>query len=201
MNQNRVVLDVGGLPKYAFGHKGLIWWGTVGFMVIEGSVFLLVFVTYFFLRTRESHWPPALPNPGLTYATANTLLLLVSLVPNQITKWAAERLDVKRVRFWLWPCLAFAVAAIVIRAFEFTTLGVRWDTNAYGSVVWMLLGIHTSHLITDFLDSAVLTALVYTAHLDDKRMVDVSENALYWYFVVLSWVPIYLIIYFAPRWL
>jgi cytochrome c oxidase subunit I+III len=27
----------------------------------------------------------------------------------------------------------------------------------------------------------------------------VSENALYWYFVVLSWLPIYAVIYLAPR--
>jgi cytochrome c oxidase subunit I+III len=28
--------------------------------------------------------------------------------------------------------------------------------------------------------------------------VDVSENALYWYFVVGSWLPIYAVIYLAP---
>ena len=47
----------------------------------------------------------------------------------------------------------------------------------------------------------LLTALVFTGHVEPKRLVDVSENALYWYFVVASWVPIYLTLYFAPRWL
>ena len=47
----------------------------------------------------------------------------------------------------------------------------------------------------------VLTALICTGHAEPKRMVDVSENALYWYFVVFSWIPVYLTIYFAPRWL
>jgi hypothetical protein len=27
----------------------------------------------------------------------------------------------------------------------------------------------------------------------------VSENALYWYFVVLAWIPIYLVIYWGAR--
>ena len=32
------------------------------------------------------------------------------------------------------------------------------------------------------------------------RFVDVSENALYWYFVVWSWLPIYAVVYGAPYW-
>jgi cytochrome c oxidase subunit 3 len=29
--------------------------------------------------------------------------------------------------------------------------------------------------------------------------VDVSENELYWYFVVWSWLPLYAVIYGVPR--
>ena len=76
---------------------------------------------------------------------------------------------------------------------------MRWDHDAYGSIVWMLLGLHTFHLITDTWDTAVLDTLFFTGPLEGKRFVDVSENALYWYFVVLSWLPIYAVIYLAPR--
>ena len=198
---NRRTLDVAALPDYAFGHQGLIWWGTVGFMVIEGSMFVMVLITYFFLRTRVSEWPPGLPNPDATFGTINTLLLLASTVPNQMTKVAAEKLDLRRVRLLLLVCLAFGVAFIAIRVFEFGSLGVRWDTSAYGSIVWFVMGLHTTHIVTDVADTAVLTALVFTGHAEPKRMVDVSENALYWHFIVLIWIPIYLTIYFAPRWL
>jgi hypothetical protein len=34
---------------------------------------------------------------------------------------------------------------------------------------------------------------------EGKRFVDVAENSGYWNFVVLSWVPIYLVVYWAPR--
>ena len=88
-----------------------------------------------------------------------------------------------------------------MRGFEFTTLNVRWDTNAYGSVVWLLLGLHTTHLITDTVDTVVLAVLFFTGPLEGKRFVDVSENALYWYFVVVSWLPIYAVIYWVPRWM
>ncbi len=196
----RHVVEVAGLPDYAFGHQGLIWWGTVGFMVIEGSMFVMALVTYFFLRMRVTEWPPSVPLPDATWATVNTLVLLASMVPNQMAKNAAEAMNLRRVRVLLPVCLVFGIAFLVVRTFEFGSLHVRWDSNAYGSIVWVTMGLHTLHLLTDVVDSAVLAALAFTSHMEPSRMVDVSENALYWYFVVLTWIPVYLTVYFVPRW-
>jgi cytochrome c oxidase subunit I+III len=57
------------------------------------------------------------------------------------------------------------------------------------------------HLLTDAFDSAVLAVLLFTGPLEGKRFGDVAENALYWNFVVAAWVPIYAIVYLAPRYL
>ena len=81
MNE-RLVLDVSALPKFAFGHKGLIWWGTIGFMVIEGSMFVIALIVYFYLRLRVDVWPPSLPDPNLGVGTANLVLVLASCLPN-----------------------------------------------------------------------------------------------------------------------
>ena len=55
--------------------------------------------------------------------------------------------------------------------------------------------------MTDVVDGAVLTALMFVRPGGKKRYIDVSENSLYWYFIVLWWVPYYLTVYWAPRWL
>ena len=39
----------------------------------------------------------------------------------------------------------------------------------------------------------------FTGPIEEKRFVDVSENSYYWYFVVFAWLPIYGVIYWAPR--
>jgi cytochrome c oxidase subunit III len=197
----RPVIDVSGLPDHAFGHHGLLWWGSTGFIVIEGSMFAIVLVAYFYLRLRVPAWPPGLPDPSLAPGVVGTLILLISCIPNYFTKVAAEQCQLGRMQFGMVICIVFAVLAIVARAFEFTALNASWDTNAYGSVTWLLLGLHTSHLVTDLLDTLVLAAIVFTKEVDGPRYVDVSENAMYWYFVVGSWIPVYLTIYFAPRWL
>jgi cytochrome c oxidase subunit 3 len=198
---DRYVLDVSPLPKFAFGHKGLIWWGTAGFMVIEGSMFVMALVVYFYLRLKVDEWPPSLPNPDIAFATANLGLVLLSCVPSALAKKAAEAFDLRRVRLWIVVLTLAGVVALVLRAFEYTQLNCRWDDNAYGSMVWVLLSLHTIHVATDVVDSGVLTALMFIGPVTERRFVDVSENSLYWYFIVAWWIPIYLTIYFAPRWL
>jgi len=201
MTATRRTLDVSALPEYAFGHQGMIWWGTVGFMVIEGSMFVMALIAYFVFRTRVAAWPPALANPDLRWGTLNTLVLLASLVPNHLTKLAAEKFELGKVRVLLLVCLVFGIAFLVIRAFEFGSLNVSWQSAAYGSIVWFLMALHTTHLLFEVGEDAVITALMFTDHVEPKRFVDVSENAFYWYFVVLTWLPIYVTVYFAPRWL
>jgi heme/copper-type cytochrome/quinol oxidase subunit 3 len=91
------------------------------------------------------------------------------------------------------------IVLIVLRVFEIGALPIRWDQNAYGSMVWMLLGLHTAHIVTDVIDTIVLTVLMFTRHGHGKRFSDVSDNAFYWNFVVLSWPPIYVLLYWTPR--
>jgi cytochrome c oxidase subunit III len=195
----RGIVDVSGLPNSEFGHRGLIWWGTVGFMVIEGSIFVIGIVVYFYLRLNVEQWPPSLPDPDPSYGTANLVLVLVSLVPAALSKRAAEAFDLERTRRWLAVLALMGVVSVVLRAFEYPALNCKWNDNAYGSIVWVLLSMHTIHVATDVVDSMVLLVMAYTKPMTRKRFVDLSENSLYWYFIVAWWVPIYAVIYFAPR--
>jgi cytochrome c oxidase subunit III len=196
----RPAIDVRGLPSGAFGSRSLMWWATMGIVLIEGTVFGLAIGCYFFYRTQWPTWPPGgVAPPDLFWGGVNTGILLLSLIPNELAKRAGERVDLRAVRIWLVVCLLFGAAFNAARVFEFRHLNVRWDHDAYGSIVWMLLGLHTTHIVTDFLDSMVLTVLMFVGPIEEKRFIDVEENAVYWYFVVLAWLPIYGVIYWAPR--
>ena len=193
-------LDVGAIPVGAFGSRSLMWWGTMGVVLIEGTVFGLAIAAYVYLGVRLPAWPPhGDAPPELPWGTVNTLILLASLVPNQLTKRAADRVDLRGVQIWLAVSVLFAVAFNAVRALEFGALNVSWDRDSYGSIVWLLLGLHTTHIVTDFLDTIVLAVLMFKGPVEEHRFVDVEENAVYWYFVVLAWLPIYGVIYWAPR--
>ena len=78
-NAQEQVIDASGLPSYAFGHRSMMWWGTFGMIAIEGTVFALAIVAYFYVRTRVSEWPPSALPPELAWGTANTLLMPIPM--------------------------------------------------------------------------------------------------------------------------
>jgi cytochrome c oxidase subunit 3 len=196
--RHRPVADVSELPTYGFGSKSPIWWGTLGFVALEGTGFALAIGAYLYLAHLAPAWPIAPPQHDIRAATILTFLLLASVVPNLLLdRWARQQ-DLRKVRLGLVVMSLFGIAPLIARIFEFDALTVLWDTNAYGSVVWFLLGLHTTHLLTDAGDTVVLTVLMFTRHAKSgKRFSDVSDNAFYWYFVVASWLPIYLLLYWV----
>jgi cytochrome c oxidase subunit 3 len=200
MNPPHVIGDVSGLPDHAFGSRSLIYWGTINFMLVEGMGFVLAGGGYLYLRGQASHWPPlGTRPPDLLWGTLFTLVLLVSLVPNWIAEKASLKYDLKKSRFFMLIVLGFAIVGMVLRGMEFSHLNTRWDANAYGSIVWALIFLHTTHIVTDLADTGVLTAFMYTHDVDGERFSDVEDNCGYWNFVVLTWLPIYALIYWAPR--
>jgi heme/copper-type cytochrome/quinol oxidase subunit 3 len=173
-----------------------------GFLAIEGTMLALCFVTYFYLRDRVSEWPPPpvmLPDVGV--ATVNLFVILLSVVPMYLLSRAAKRLDVTSVRFWHVVCDLFGIAFLTLRVFEFKALNVYWDTNAYGSILWTIIVIHTFHLVSEVVETIVVTVLLFMGHTEPKYLVDATDNALYWYFIVGIWVPCYVLIFLAPRFL
>jgi len=193
--------DVADLPTHKFGPSSLTWWGIIGFMVIEGGFFMLTFAAYFFLMGHEQGWPPeGRQAPDLLAGTLFTIIMLLSEIPNTMVKKAARAGDVPAIRLLLPVMVAIGAVLLVIRGFEFNSLNCRWTDDAYSSIIWALLVLHASHLITDWGDTVVLAALMYTpvSH-EGRRWVDVDENSLYWRYVWLLWIPIYLMIYWIPR--
>src|SRR5918911_744760 len=99
MRETRVVADVSGLPRNVFGHRSLMWWGTLGFMVIEGTTLFICAVTYFYLRRNFTSWPPQhVWRPGLVVPTIQVVLMLASIIPMLWVDRDSGRLDIRGVR-------------------------------------------------------------------------------------------------------
>ena len=194
--------DLKTLPTYAFGARSLTWWGVIAFMMIEGAGFGVVGGAYLFLMSQETTWPPDSYPPALLPGLIFTAIMLLSEIPNTILKKATEAQQLDKVRFWIVVLDVIGVLLLVVRGFEFAHINVRWSDNAYGSIVWALLLLHTVHILTEWVESLVLTALMFTGHgRQPRRLVDVSEDCLYWRFVWISWIPIFALLYLVPRFL
>jgi heme/copper-type cytochrome/quinol oxidase subunit 3 len=197
--RSRPVSDLSGLPTYGFGSRMTTWWGTLGFCALEGTGFALAAAMYVYLLFLNPVWPLSASPPDLLWSSLLTALLVLSCWPNAVVKRKSKEQDLKGVRIGLIAMSVVGVLAVVLRLLEFGTLHVRWDQNAYGSLVWLLLGLHTTHIVTDVADTLVVTALMFTRHGRGKRFADLEDNAFYWYFVVLFWIPMYALVYWVPR--
>jgi cytochrome c oxidase subunit 3 len=194
--------DLQHLPGHGHSHRSLTWWGMMGLIAVEGVALGLAVAAYLYLSNHDRLWPPQQLLPTPWWGTAFTALVVLSFIPNLLLNRHAEQERLREVRMWLVLMNVVGVVLVVIRYFEFTSLHVAWSDSAYGSIVVTLLGLHTAHLVTDLYDTAVLTALMFTRHgHSGRRFVDVAENAIYWNFVIYAWLPIYVVLYFAPQWL
>jgi cytochrome c oxidase subunit III len=200
--ETKTVLDVSALPEIAFGHRNVSWMGNVLYMTIEATMFLLLFVTFFYLKTRSPHWPPSgfLP-PAASFGLLSAATFAVSLLPAYWTKRQAFRQSRATVRLGLAILAVVAIGLIVIRFAEFSHLNCRWTDNAYASCVWILLGVHTGHLITECIETLVLLAIASTPHMEGIRFADAAMNSDYWYFVVITAFLLQLVIYGTTRWM
>jgi heme/copper-type cytochrome/quinol oxidase subunit 3 len=195
------VLDVSGLPTLGFGLRAPLAWANVGLVLIEGSMFALLLASYLYYAGTVGDWPPiGVVTPGVWLATLGVVLLVVSCLPTHWASKAAHANDTRGVRRNLAANLALSVAFIVIRFVEFGRLGFSWDTHVYGSMVWTILSLHTFHVVSATLETAVFLVLALRADpLPDEQRVGTEVDTIYWFFVVGAWLPFYFLIFVQPH--
>jgi len=199
MRPTRIVADVARLPRTVFGHRSMMWWGTLGFIAIEGSTLFICVVSYFYLRRNFSTWPPEhVFRPALLVPTAQAVLMLLSNIPMRWADRASRRRDISGVRRGFLICSALAVIMTVLRWFEFKSLHVRWDSNAYGSAAWATLTAHGTLLLLEMAETIAFTVLLFKGPIEERDLAGASDNALYWYFMSGVWIPLYVVVFLSP---
>ena len=192
-------LDVSHLPHGTADSRALLWWGNLGLMAIEGTMFMMLLATFLYLRFKNMDWPPALvPRPDLTLPTINLILLLITFIPALIIDRASLRDATLTVKVSLVICFILGIAVMVIRGQIFTQLGYKWSDHAYGSIVWTIFGMHSLHMIAATGETGLLLAYAMTRPVMKKTLLDFRCLAVYWYFVIVSWLPFYYLIFIQP---
>jgi heme/copper-type cytochrome/quinol oxidase subunit 3 len=188
------------LPHAVLDSRSLVWWGTLVMTIIETTVFAISVGAYFYLRMIANEWPPArVGPPALTAATVNLVILLGSAVPGFLLDRAGRRRDARAVRIFLFVSLAFGTAFLALRVFEFKALHCWWNSNAYGSITWTILFLHTTNLLTSLLETAIVLAWFLLEKPEDHHFLDARLDGVFWYFVVLTWIPLYVVVFLVPR--
>ena len=188
-------------PGEGFSHHAPIWWGNGLTMLLEGAGFAILAVTYFYVWRSFDTWPPAGTRvPDIGVGILGLAILIVSILPMWHVARLALRNDRPRVLgIWLLVCALFGIAAAIVRLAEFQGVHTRWNSNAYGAIVWSILAVHLAHILAGTLETLVLGIVMLMGPVEEKHYGDITVNAGYWYFVALSWVGLWVLVYLAPR--
>jgi cytochrome c oxidase subunit 3 len=197
---SRRVLDVSHLPTTGFGPRMTLWWGMIVFIAIEATVLAMLMVTYLYMWMFAAAWPPADTSPpGILWATLQAALMAASMPLGFYTDRAAQREDDHRTLVLLLAMIAAGAASLGLRAAELADLNVRWDTNAYGSVLWTILLVHAAHVLAETVENILLAVVFWSGRREKKHFVDVHANMVYWYFVAGGWLLLYGLVAIVPR--
>ena len=195
----RPVANVSDLPSATFGHRSIAWWGTIGFIVAEGSTLFICAMAYLYLRVTVGQWAPAYaPLPSLGVPAVQVALMVASNIPMILVDRAARRLDLSAVRAGMVIMSLLLVVMCVLRGFELAALNVRWDHNAYGTAAWAILVAHGTLVLVETIETLGQTGLMFSPNLEQRDIAAISDNALYWYFMTSVWVPLAAIVFLTP---
>jgi heme/copper-type cytochrome/quinol oxidase subunit 3 len=82
-------IELAGLPNYGFGSRMTMFWGTVAFIALEGTGFVLTIGTYLYLMAMTREWPIGASPPNLLASSVLTAVMVLSEIPNFfVRQWA-----------------------------------------------------------------------------------------------------------------
>jgi heme/copper-type cytochrome/quinol oxidase subunit 3 len=161
------------------------WWGMAVFVATEATLFGTIVGTYFYLRFKVAHWPPAgIPKPEVAAPLILTLALVSTSLLVQLALNAARRERVATTRWFLLAAmvvqtgyLAMQISLLLDDLHKFSP-----QTHAYGSIYFLMLGVHHAHVFVGILLEAFLF-LRLLGGLTTYRLVGLESTTFYWHFV------------------
>lgn len=176
------------------------YWGMAGMILIEIVVFASLITTYFYLRSGSVFWPQdQIDPPELLLPTINTLVLLASSVPIFLADKGIRKGNQTQLKIGLIGSFILGAIFLVLKYIEYSGLDYSWNTNAYASIKWTIIGFHSAHVIALLLKTLVVGTWAFMGHFNERRNAAVQANGLYWHFVVFIWLPLYFTLYLSPR--
>jgi heme/copper-type cytochrome/quinol oxidase subunit 3 len=194
------VLDVSALTEGTADSRSLIWWGNIGMLTIEGTMFAMALATYLYLRSVNLDWPPpTVRKPDLLLPAINIVMLLLSCIAAFIVDRASLVKNMPAIRIGQLVCIVVGLTFLYLRfGIIVPSLGYKWSDHAYGSIVWIIIGMHTLHVVTATGETMLLFVYGLFKPVMKKHLLDFRMTAVYWYFVALVWIPFYFVIFIEP---
>jgi len=186
------------LPVGQAGRRTPGWWGMLCLIGTEAAIFAYLIFSYFYLQSQTSQpWPPT-GLPPLRFSAPSTAMLLISVVA---VWWADSRLRLGRIAMtyaWLAVTALIGIAYVVLQCFDWHAEPFLANSGAHASLFYAITAFHVLHAATGVLMLAAVILWTALGHVTAERHNAVTIVALYWYFVVATWIAVFITLYLLP---
>ena len=185
--------------------------GTIVWLASELMFFAGLFAMYFTLRASvPEEWAVQTAKLNVTFAAANTTILVLSSFTCQFGVWAAERFQPVRsgsifqVRRWgsiEWMTLTYIMGSVFVagQIFEYAELaaaGLTISSSPYGSVFYLTTGFHGLHVVGGLIAFLLLLGRSFAAkRYGHHEATSAIVTSYYWHFVDVVWIALFVVIY------
>ena len=185
--------------------------GTIIWLSSELMFFAALFASYFTIRAVSLElWGENTQHLNIPFATANTIILVLSSVACQLGVFAAERGQVGRTGSILqvgkwglreWFILTYVMGAVFIggQATEYAELvheGITIQDSAYGTMFYLTTGFHGLHVTGGLIAFLFVLGRTYLARrFTHEQAVSAIVTSYYWHFVDVVWIGLFATIY------
>ena len=168
------------------------------YLMTDLIMFAALFATYSVLRANIFGGPGAEELFGLNNALIETGILLTSSFTCGLGLLFAKMQNLKQTYIWFGVTFLLGLSFLVLELKEFGDLvkeGYSWQSNAFLSSFFTLVGTHGLHITVGLLWLAVVFFMIMKKGLTHKILSILTRLSLFWHFLDVVWIFIFTIVY------
>jgi cytochrome c oxidase subunit 3 len=180
------------IERLAGSTRSTAHFGVIVFLASDVMLFAPFFAAYFLLKANNPPWPPAGVELDVPRAALATLALVASSFTLAISDRAGERPGGEAaMRRWLLVTIGLGALFLANQIAEYATLEFGADDHPYGSVFWLLTGLHGAHVTAGIGAMVLLFARSARASSPEALSPWAGGISLFWHLVDVIWILVF----------
>ena len=166
----------------------------IGVMIWLGSelmFFSSLFAAFFTIRAEHTVWPPAGTSLDTIRAGIFTAVLVSSSFTMQKAVFDVERRNRRSAKIWVGWTIFLGTAFLANQFSEWLLMSTRPSTNAYGSLFFIMSGLHGLHVFIGLVAMSFLLLRMKGKSGDPGELSVFQGVSYYWHFVDIVWVGLF----------